>query len=1506
MASWIKPVWKECRLSYRIKNDNNLKELKHTFDIPQLQFLFEVKKELIENAFKEDLEVRVERGGTENTNYIRFDSLSESFTTKKPIKRKIKEVLKRVLLELATLKISLTSVPINGILDKPPTQVLERCAVIFSDGEQIVCVAENNECMDKLLVEIGHRCVEIVDLKYPYVILQDLGVEEELNAPELPFSMHPHCEDEYKCVFKLKSNDKTSIPRNVLDEIVCTPLKFNAEFDDRLIFDQKGSLKENFLIAMRKRLKGSTSNITFGKRYGSAAVYARNIANNETFSEIAKNIENAVKVFRPSHDFLKSYEGGEFCREWDEKGKLFLAKDKGTISCTDDVYRLLYTDAQLLHGSHSKGTLKLDITSPLVVRFLGTFGSDVREEMRQKYNVKLNINGTHVYLEGPSESLQNAKQFCKESILRLRRSLPIPAKLDKADIIKVSDEISQIAEKNKCCWKVQNPQKQGVEDNVNYDRIWVDPLKELNVCIQSISHLEDIETDILIELTQEKLFPLTDIFHSKNHPILEKSNEFGKHGRSLTVGEVMSFNCNNNTCENHCKYVYAICALEQVRNGQSLVVISNEQLKEGLQKALSFMMDQKCHSLAISTKTWHPDMLPELEIVQQMLAAAFDTLPDASYDRETNVVLYCNSDNMSIISDKVDEIFQNRKGFKRIPKTVLRIKVPPIRVQVVAGNIVDAKAAVIVNTVNKSLDLTKGQVSKMIAQKAGEKLQKECSQKYPEGIQIGQVAYTGPYELKDPGNVKYLFHSALPFHEKANVIVIVKKFVKRCLYLADRLDCKSVAFPAVGVGQLKYPRRETASAMLEAIEEYKNETAMTNVQEVKIFVYEGDKKACQSFFDEHWKRNLKYFDVGLEDHASSPHNGSGKKLVKKLGNNTRLEILPKTVFGKPSTYAVQLCTNKNTLIEGPMKCASSKPETWNDQMYICESIELIGTVNSANLAKIFKEERITEAVWFTDASSKMPCSSQVGAMLGMLESLFRQHEDDMSFVSKFKIITHDETALEILQTQESGLEWSYESGQQNLSVELVGKSENYLDLACQQIGRLLTELEKRAELDERKENAEQQKQNVAVEAQDEHLEKTDDTQENLLEVSATLNSGIVAYMQSRLKDWKKYIEENFHVTVILKKNNDVEVFGCVTSVTRLESFLNKRQFLDMDILQRMSQGIAVPTVTIEIEMNIGIYTLVCNQVLTKFDFNGTAEYKNNAFVLTCPIHHSEHVKNSVEAIFNEVKMEQIFCKSEEEARFLSEQFSQTNWAGHVCVTTDRPYFALWATERSLLLDAFKHILTVQETTVTSTRMTKGNVQLHLEIGDMQNVDAEFIIVPSCARIRNEHGLGNVWKKMLGEKYVKICEESIRKNGEITEGECRVIRTNLARRQYIGHIRLPRNSKRNETQRSELCRIKNALVTCFKEAISHSCTDIALSCVGSDTTKSGFGIRLCASEYYRAVFDVFKWPSNKSFNVHIVDSDKEKMLIVTQVFQAALRGRSGSSTGNVSSMTETSL
>ncbi|WAR21304.1 PAR14-like protein [Mya arenaria] len=1038
MASWIKPVWKECRLSYRIKNDNNLKELKHTFDIPQLQFLFEVKKELIENAFKEDLEVRVERGGTENTNYIRFDSLSESFTTKKPIKRKIKEVLKRVLLELATLKISLTSVPINGILDKPPTQVLERCAVIFSDGEQIVCVAENNECMDKLLVEIGHRCVEIVDLKYPYVILQDLGVEEELNAPELPFSMHPHCEDEYKCVFKLKSNDKTSIPRNVLDEIVCTPLKFNAEFDDRLIFDQKGSLKENFLIAMRKRLKGSTSNITFGKRYGSAAVYARNIANNETFSEIAKNIENAVKVFRPSHDFLKSYEGGEFCREWDEKGKLFLAKDKGTISCTDDVYRLLYTDAQLLHGSHSKGTLKLDITSPLVVRFLGTFGSDVREEMRQKYNVKLNINGTHVYLEGPSESLQNAKQFCKESILRLRRSLPIPAKLDKADIIKVSDEISQIAEKNKCCWKVQNPQKQGVEDNVNYDRIWVDPLKELNVCIQSISHLEDIETDILIELTQEKLFPLTDIFHSKN-------------------------------------------------------------------------------------------MLPELEIVQQMLAAAFDTLPDASYDRETNVVLYCNSDNMSIISDK-------------------------------------------------------GQVSKMIAQKAGEKLQKECSQKYPEGIQIGQVAYTGPYELKDPGNVKYLFHSALPFHEKANVIVIVKKFVKRCLYLADRLDCKSVAFPAVGVGQLKYPRRETASAMLEAIEEYKNETAMTNVQEVKIFVYEGDKKACQSFFDEHWKRNLKYFDVGLEDHASSPHNGS---------------------------------------VEGPMKCASSKPETWNDQMYICESIELIGTVNSANLAKIFKEERITEAVWFTDASSKMPCSSQVGAMLGMLESLFRQHEDDMSFVSKFKIITHDETALEILQTQESGLEWSYESGQQNLSVELVGKSENYLDLACQQIGRLLTELEKRAELDERKENAEQQKQNVAVEAQDEHLEKTDDTQ---------------------------------------------------------------------------------------------------------------------------------------------------------------------------------------------------------------------------EIGDMQNVDAEFIIVPSCARIRNEHGLGNVWKKMLGEKYVKICEESIRKNGEITE----------------------------------------------------------------DTTKSGFGIRLCASEYYRAVFDVFKWPSNKSFNVHIVDSDKEKMLIVTQVFQAALRGRSGSSTGNVSSMTETSL
>ncbi|WAR21297.1 PAR14-like protein [Mya arenaria] len=173
------------------------------------------------------------------------------------------------------------------------------------------------------------------------------------------------------------------------------------------------------------------------------------------------------------------------------------------------------------------------------------------------------------------------------------------------------------------------------------------------------------------------------------------------------------------------------------------------------------------------------------------------------------------------------------------PLSKLFIKDTPIQSNVKVGSITESMRDVIVTTVNANLNFARGQVSKMILEKAGPKMQAECKKKYPYGIAHDQIAYTKSHRMGDSGYVKYLFHGALPNYSFHDYEKTVKNFVKRCLYLADRLDCRSLVFPAIGVGNLGYPRRETAAAMFEAIEEYPKEAANCGIQEVDIMVFEG-------------------------------------------------------------------------------------------------------------------------------------------------------------------------------------------------------------------------------------------------------------------------------------------------------------------------------------------------------------------------------------------------------------------------------------------------------------------------------------------------------------------------------------------------------------------------------------------------------------------------------------------------------------------------------------------
>lgn len=67
------------------------------------------------------------------------------------------------------------------------------------------------------------------------------------------------------------------------------------------------------------------------------------------------------------------------------------------------------------------------------------------------------------------------------------------------------------------------------------------------------------------------------------------------------------------------------------------------------------------------------------------------------------------------------------------------------------------KVDVIVNSTTYKLELRLGRGSKALLTAAGAGLQTECNEKYPTGIQKGEVAVTGPGNLR----CKFIFHGCL-------------------------------------------------------------------------------------------------------------------------------------------------------------------------------------------------------------------------------------------------------------------------------------------------------------------------------------------------------------------------------------------------------------------------------------------------------------------------------------------------------------------------------------------------------------------------------------------------------------------------------------------------------------------------------------------------------------------------------------------------------------------------
>ncbi|XP_052771711.1 protein mono-ADP-ribosyltransferase PARP14-like [Mya arenaria] len=172
-----------------------------------------------------------------------------------------------------------------------------------------------------------------------------------------------------------------------------------------------------------------------------------------------------------------------------------------------------------------------------------------------------------------------------------------------------------------------------------------------------------------------------------------------------------------------------------------------------------------------------------------------------------------------------------------------------IKVEVVKAELAKETVDVIVNSASADLKLDRGQSSKAILHAAGESLQAELDNNYPNGIEVGEIAATKSGRMK----CRQIYHIAVKHyssrdHKKS--LKQVEEVVSECLRQADQQSYNSVSFPAIGTGGQGYPKADVARQMFSCVSRFATKHPNSSVNHVRFVVYPKDDEVFKAFTEE--------------------------------------------------------------------------------------------------------------------------------------------------------------------------------------------------------------------------------------------------------------------------------------------------------------------------------------------------------------------------------------------------------------------------------------------------------------------------------------------------------------------------------------------------------------------------------------------------------------------------------------------------------------------------------
>ncbi|KAL4232309.1 Poly (ADP-ribose) polymerase [Mactra antiquata] len=219
-------------------------------------------------------------------------------------------------------------------------------------------------------------------------------------------------------------------------------------------------------------------------------------------------------------------------------------------------------------------------------------------------------------------------------------------------------------------------------------------------------------------------------------------------------------------------------------------------------------------------------------------------------------IYFCdiNTSTVKAFTEALNTVYKNVKLHGEFAKMEDKIQrdscnFGKVKVSVTSGLMVKEKVDVIINSTARHLKLDAGRSSAAILKSAGNIIQQECEQNYPDGIKYGEVAVTSPGNLK----CTKIFHVAInkyDANDSATCFQLMDKCITACLTEASALGLKSISFPALGTGWQKFPKQEAAKQTILSVFKFCASNPTTPLTTIRIVIYTGENQTYEVFRSE--------------------------------------------------------------------------------------------------------------------------------------------------------------------------------------------------------------------------------------------------------------------------------------------------------------------------------------------------------------------------------------------------------------------------------------------------------------------------------------------------------------------------------------------------------------------------------------------------------------------------------------------------------------------------------